>query len=180
MTLKNANHFWFFYSKVGAFLCQEKLKFSSHPTWDPLQLHFMSRIIKSSLKNQLWPNRELISKKSLHPPKIECDFHQFIHSKKRFVWVFFRQVLLSLPKLAVKNNSSKKNTQMWAKNTLMVDFLAQSRWAAAESGNFRCFRCAYIYTAGLDYSISHSTSQYPICVKNNSMKTYKWCFSSAR
>ena len=112
----------------------------------------------------------------MHLPKTECGFHQFRHSKKWFVWVFFRQVLLSLPKLAVKNNSSKKHAQMWAKNTQMVDFLAQGTWNAAESGKFRCFRCAYIYTCGLDYSISHSTSQYPICVKNNSIKNMNGVF----
>ena len=58
-------------------------------------------------------------------PNIECGFRHLIHSKKERWFRVFYKMLLSLPKLAVKNNSSKKHAQMWAKNTLMVDFLAQ-------------------------------------------------------
>ena len=102
----------FFYSKVEAFLCQEKLEFSDTPHLRPLQLHFMSRIIKRTMKNELQPNRELFSKKTLRLPNIECGFRHPIHSKKDPSSRVFSKMLLSLPKLAVKNNSSKKHAQM--------------------------------------------------------------------
>ena len=112
----------FFYSKVEAFLCQEKLKFSDTPHLRPLQLHFMPRIIKRTTKNELQPNRELFSKKTLRLPNIECGFRHLIHSKKERWFRVFSKMLLSLPKLAVKNNSSKKHAQMRAKNTPIGGF----------------------------------------------------------
>ena len=88
------------------------------------------------MKKQLWPDRELRSKKTLPLPKTEYGFHYFIHSKKNLLSGFFCQMPFSLPKLAVKNNSSKKSTQMWAKHapkkTVIIYFLTQGRWAPSD------------------------------------------------
>ena len=101
----------FFIGKLVPSSVKKNYRFLTHPILDRLQLHFMSRIIIQPVKKQLQANRELFSKNTLSLPKIECIFHHLRHSPEKNVWSFFRQVRLSLPKLAVKNNSSKKRTK---------------------------------------------------------------------
>ena len=114
----------FFYRKVGAFLCQEKLTFSATHHFRPPPAAFYVKNNYSTDQKAAIGKSWIILQEHVVPTE-NIMYFPSLQTREKNVWSFFRQVLLSLPKLAVKNNSSKKNTQMWAKSTLMVDFVAQ-------------------------------------------------------
>ena len=100
---------------MASFCVKKNWDFPPPPTGDPRQLQLMSRIIKIWQEKQLCSKIVSLDRKTVRYAKTKGCFKHATYSLKKLWSDFFSQMLLSLPKLAVKNNSSKKNTQMWAK-----------------------------------------------------------------
>ena len=98
---------------------------------------------------------------------------------KKVMKRFFSQMLLSLIKLAVKNNSSKKTHKCGQKHTNggFSSARQNSHERQQNPENF-CASGVHVFIVSvLTTRLANSTSQYLICVKNNSMKNINDVFS---